>query len=233
MSKSFSAMILAAGFGKRMLPITKKIPKPLIEINNITLLENLINFLLNIGCKEIVINTHYKHKMIVNFIKQKYSLNKIKISYEKKILDTAGGVKNAIKLFSNKSILVVNSDIFLKKKNTFDIINLIENYSYKDECKLLLVEKKRSHGLKNSSGDFFIKDNYLKRWKKGNKIYYYAGIQMINLDILKNFASNKISFNEIWDFQIKKNNLTGCLMLSDWYHVGDENGLEEAVKSSP
>ena len=67
MSKSFSAMILAAGFGKRMLPITKKIPKPLIEINNITLLENLINFLLNIGCKEIVINTHYKHKMIVNF----------------------------------------------------------------------------------------------------------------------------------------------------------------------
>ena len=64
MTKSFSTMILAAGFGKRMGSLTDKIPKPLIKINNIPLLKNCIDFLLNIGCEKIVINTHYQHKLI-------------------------------------------------------------------------------------------------------------------------------------------------------------------------
>ena len=61
MLNSFSTMILAAGFGKRMLPLTSNLPKPLIKINGITLFDNTINFLQSLGCKQIVINTHYKH----------------------------------------------------------------------------------------------------------------------------------------------------------------------------
>ena len=64
MKKEFSAMILAAGFGKRMLSLTDQIPKPLIEINKVSLLKNCIDFLFLIGCKKIVINTHYKHNLI-------------------------------------------------------------------------------------------------------------------------------------------------------------------------
>ena len=80
-NKSFSAMILAAGFGKRMLPLTNKIPKPLIQINNTSLLKNCIDFLSNIGCKKIVINTHYKHNLITDFIVKNYT------ELENKVLD--------------------------------------------------------------------------------------------------------------------------------------------------
>ena len=74
MLKSFSAMILAAGFGKRMLSLTKEIPKPLVKVNNISLLKNSIDFLYKIGCKKIVINTHYKHNLISDFIQKNYTI---------------------------------------------------------------------------------------------------------------------------------------------------------------
>ena len=67
MFKSFSAMILAAGYGKRMLSLTKEIPKPLIKINSVSLLKNSIDFLFKIGCKKIIINTHYKSNLICEF----------------------------------------------------------------------------------------------------------------------------------------------------------------------
>ena len=63
MDLNFSGMILAAGFGKRLMPLTKNLPKSLIEINNTTLLANCINFLKKSGCKEIIINSHYQYKL--------------------------------------------------------------------------------------------------------------------------------------------------------------------------
>ena len=71
MNLNYSGMILAAGFGKRMLQLTKDKPKPLIDINGITLLDNSINFLKKLGCSEIIINTHYKHNLIKNLIKNR------------------------------------------------------------------------------------------------------------------------------------------------------------------
>ena len=117
LNKNISAMILAAGYGKRLLPITKKIPKPLVKINNKTLLQNTLDHLINLKCKEIIINTHYKHKKIENFIKNNYSNSSIKLSYEKKILDTGGAIKKALPLFNNNNVLILNSDIFWSSKN--------------------------------------------------------------------------------------------------------------------
>ena len=232
MFKSFSAMILAAGYGKRMLSLTNEIPKPLVEVNNISLLKNSIDFLYRIGCKKIVINTHYKHNLISNFIQENYTNHNIKISHEKNILDTAGGVKNAIKLFDDKNIVVTNSDIFWRKENKIDVINLINNFNSKEECRLLLVEKEKAHGLINKVGDFSLINDYVKRWNEGDKILFYSGLQMISLNILNNFFLSKFSFNDVWDFQIKKNTLYGNLMSSNLYHVGDKNGLKAAVNSN-
>ena len=232
MFKSFSAMILAAGYGKRMLSLTKKIPKPLVKVNGIPLLKNTIDFLYKIGCKKIVINTHYKHNLISEFI-QEISINyDIKISYEKNILDTAGGVKNAMRLFDDENIIVTNCDIFWKKENETDVANLINNFYSQEECRLLLVEKEKAHGLINKVGDFSLNNNLVKRWKTGDKVIYYSGLQMISLNILNNFVLRKFSFNDVWDFQIKKNALYGKLMLSSLYHIGDENGLKEAINSN-
>jgi len=232
MLKSFSAMILAAGFGERMLSLTNEIPKPLIKVNNISLLKNSIDFLYKIGCKKIVINTHYKHNLIFDYIQANYNNHNIKISHEKNILDTAGGVKNAIKLFEDENIVVTNSDIFWRKENKIDVANLINNFNSKEECRLLLVEKEKVHGLINKVGDFSLIKDEVKRWNEGDKILYYSGLQMISLNILNNFISTKFSFNDVWDIQIKKNSLYGNLMLSNLYHVGDKNGLKEAINSN-
>ena len=231
MFKSFSAMILAAGYGKRMLSLTKEIPKPLVKVNNISLLKNSIDFLYKIGCKKIVINTHYKHNLISDFIQEIYTNHNITISYEKNILDTAGGVKNAMKLFDDENIIVTNSDIFWKKENEIDVVNLVNNFNSKEECRLLLVERKKAHGLINKVGDFSLNNNYIKRWKSGDRILYYTGLQMLSLNILNHFTLSKFSFKDVWDFQIKKNALYGNLMFSNLYHVGDENGLKTAINS--
>ena len=231
MLKSFSAMILAAGFGKRMLHLTSKTPKPLIEINNVSLLKNSIDFLCKIGCKKIVINTHYKHKLISDFINNNYKSFNIITSYESVILDTAGGVKNAISLFDDNKILVTNCDIFWKTENENDVINIISNFQLKDECRLLLVEKENAYGMNNKKGDFFLKDGIVKRWQVNEKIFYYSGLQMISSNIFNDFISNKFSFNDVWDLQIKKNALYGNLMKSSWYHVGDLKGLKIAINS--
>ena len=82
--KPFSAMILAAGYGKRLNPLTLNIPKPLIKINKISLLQNTIDFLFRLNCNKIVINTHYKSEVINDFIKKNYNHKKIILLYEKK-----------------------------------------------------------------------------------------------------------------------------------------------------
>ena len=232
MNKNFSAMILAAGFGERMKPLTNFIPKPLIQVGNVTLLQNSIDFLFNIHCKKIVINTHYKHELISEFISKNYQSSKVQISYEKDILDTGGGVKNAISLFDDEDILVTNSDIFWNSENIADIKNLINDYQSDNECRILLVEKDKANGISNKSGDFSLNYEKVKRWTPQDKILYYSGLQILSLKTLNNINLTKFSFNNIWDFQIKKNSLYGNIMNSNWYHVGDIKGLNTAINSN-
>ena len=119
----------------------------------------------------------------------------------------------------------------MKEENKKDVIDLVSNYNSRDECRLLLVEKKRANGIINKVGDFSLNNNIVKRWKTNDKLVYYSGLQMITLDIFKDFNSTIFSFNEVWDFQIKKEKLYGNLMSSKCYHVGNIKGLNEVKYS--
>lgn len=228
MNSNYSGMILAAGFGKRMLQLTKDKPKPLIDINGITLLDNSINFLKKLGCSEIIINTHYKHNLIKNLIKNRIDNKYIKIIYEPEILNTGGGVKNASSLFSSENIIVTNSDIYWQSSNLKDAQSLIKLYSKNNNMHLLLSNKSKSFGIKKSSGDFILKFNKIYRFNKGDDVFFYSGFQVFNINVFKGFEEKKFSFNIIWDHLIKKNILYGLPMTSNWYHVGDIDGLKIA-----
>ena len=121
------ALILAGGRGKRLRPLTDKIPKSLIPINKKPLIQYSINYLKKFGINEIIICSGYKSKQIQNFLKKKKNFGcKIEYSVEKNPLGTAGAIRNAIKNLSDESFLVINGDIItnidlkkiLKKPNT-------------------------------------------------------------------------------------------------------------------
>ena len=127
--------------------------------------------------------------------------------------------------------IIVNSDVYWRKENTHDIKKLINNFNIKDECKLLLVPGKKSHGIYNKNGDFIISKGLIKRNSNNKRILFYSGVQMISLDVIKKYKKKKISFNIIWDNQINKKLLTGNIMNSHLYHVGDARCLKEIINS--
>ena len=130
-----TALILCAGFGKRLNPITLKIPKPLIEINEITLLENSINFLEKLEIKNIKINTFYLHNQIQNFILKYKSNSNIEIFNDgNEILDTGGGILNLINTSDVNDFIVLNPDT-LWGDNYLKITKNMMDYYFKKKIK--------------------------------------------------------------------------------------------------
>ena len=177
------AMILAAGFGKRLSPITDKIPKPLIIVNNITLLENTLRFLKTIGIEEIAINVHYLANQIINFIKKLENNYNVKIFKEDYILGTGGGIFNCLPFFKNENFLVVNCDTIwnLKYKIPFNELKL--KMTQENVHIGMLVLKKNYSFDTNLKGDFAkqsITSNFILKKDSKNNNLIYTGCQIIN-----------------------------------------------------
>jgi len=130
MEKINTALILCAGYGKRLNPLTLKTPKPLLKLNNISLLENTINLINDFGIKNILINTFYLGEKIKNFIENKnYPLNIEVLSDGEKILDTGGGIFNLIKNSEDEDFLILNPDT-LWNSNYVNTFNEMEKYYF-------------------------------------------------------------------------------------------------------
>ena len=140
------AMILAAGFGKRIHPLTLKHPKPLLKIGKETLLSSTLKFLKLFGIKQVVINVHYLGEQIVDYINRNQFNLSINVVKEKdKILDTGGGVLNAIQYFSNEPFLIINPDT-IWNSHYIKELKLMEKSFFdneKNKCSLLVVNKKK------------------------------------------------------------------------------------------
>ena len=215
------AMILAAGFGKRIYPLTLKNPKPLLKIGNETLLSNALKFLELFGVKQAVINVHYLREQIVEYIdKSQFNLT-IKIINEKdKILDTGGGVLNAIQHFSNEPFLIINPDT-IWNSHYLEELKLMEKAFFENEknkCSLLVVNKKKSFD-QSFKGDFSLENNLINRKDKNNLNYIYTGLQIIKPEVFFSLDTKIFSINKIWDKLIKSNELYGMESNIDFLHV--------------
>ena len=224
---NFNLMILAAGYGKRMKNLTDLKPKPLLKINNKELLRHNIDFFIDLGCKEIVINTHYLHDQIRHFIEEYYSNSNIQLTHEPTLLNTGGGIKNALGLLGDKNFLVTNADILWKKENKTDVLNFINKYQEIQTCKLLLAKDINFRGLKKSIGDFKLENGLVKRWEKNDPHLYYTGLQIINPRIFKLMEDKCFSLNVLWDLLIANRNLEANISNSTIIHIGDKNALNQ------
>ena len=214
------AIILCAGFGKRMHPITKKIPKPLIEINGVTLLENSIKFLSSLGIKHIIINVHHLHKEIINFLKKKNFSIKIKVVIEKrKILDTGGGILNASKKFKKQVFLVLNPDTLWRRGYRKEFRKLEKIYIKNKKPTMLLVSKNRSYD-RSFKGDFNLNSKNEILRQKNNKLIF-TGAQIINRSVFKKKKIKPFSMNKVWDDLIRSKDLLGVTSKQKFFHVNN------------
>ena len=135
-----TALILCAGFGRRLNPITLETPKPLLKIYNLTLLEHCINLIKLIGIKKILINSYYLKEQINEFIKKhKFEIEIEIVEDGKEILDTGGGILNLISKSDEEDFLIFNPDTIWNKNYVIEIDNMINFYSKSKFKNLLLV----------------------------------------------------------------------------------------------
>ena len=155
-----TGLILCAGFGKRVAPLTNTTPKPLLQIKNVTLLENSINFLKKCGIKKIKINTHYLSDEIENFIKKKNYKNEVELFFEKEILDTGGGIKNLVNNDSDENFLIINPDTIWKDNYLIEVEKMKKFYFDNNLSNILMLVNKSRSFDKRFKGDFTLKDTY-------------------------------------------------------------------------
>ena len=228
------AMVLAAGFGKRMHPLTLKHPKPLLKIGSETLLSNTLKFLETLKVTKVVINVHYLREQIIDYVnKSKFNFSIDIVTEQDKILNTGGGVFNAIHHFSNEPFLVINPDT-IWNLNYSKEIKLMEKYFYeniKNKCSLLVVDKKKSFD-KSFKGDFNLKDNLINREDKNNLRYIYTGFQFIRPEAFLDSNDSVFSINRIWDKLISKNELFGMESNIDFLHVSTLDVYNDLLKKN-
>ena len=214
------AIILAAGKGERFGSITKSLPKPLIQLGNITLIEHNILLLKKHGFLELIINVSYLSDMIIDFIGngEKYGVN-ITYSIESAgPLETGGGIHNALSFLGDNPFLVINSDIYTDCK--LSNIKIDQN-----DHGVLVMVKNPTHNL---NGDFSCSNG---RVITGDiKKLTYSGISVLNPIIFKNFKLEKYKLIDVLVKEVNNNKISAFMHDGIWCDVGDIKKLESAKK---
>tara|TARA_Y100000590_G_scaffold109989_1_gene125391 strand:+ start:1780 stop:2472 length:693 start_codon:yes stop_codon:yes gene_type:complete len=225
-----TALILCAGLGKRLNPVTLEKPKPLLELNNITLLENTINLIKQLGIKKILLNTFYLQDQISDYLKKK----KFDISIDivpdgNQILNTGGGIKNMINSSEEKNFLIFNPDTIWNTNYLSSIKQMNDFFEKNDVKNILLVVKKNLSFDKKLYGDFNLNKNILS--KNTTNDYIYTGCQIFSKELLNNYEKKIFSITEIWNDLISKNILFGFNSSSEFYHLTDLEIYNKLLKS--
>ena len=225
-----TALILCAGFGKRLQPLTKNIPKPLFKIKDITLLERTLKIISKLEIKKVKINTFYLEDQIIDFIKNYKSSLQIEIIKDgKEILDTGGGILNLINSSKDENFIVFNPDTMWDIKYIDELKAMIEYYDSNKLNNLLLVVNKKKSFDKRFIGDFELKNKSLFKYENNN--FIYIGCQIINKKILNNISDTSFSISKVWNTELSKNNLNGFESTNEFFHVTDLEIFNEIIKS--
>ena len=230
------AIILAAGFGKRMQPLTLDIPKPLVRIMDKPIIYYILEELRNHNIKKCFINVHYLPDKIIEYIevyKKLYNCMEIIVVKENIILDTGGAIKNINNKNNEKPIIVINGDsLIVSKKSTSPLSLLLNNFNFtKMDFLLLLDNFKNSIGY-YGKGDFSFsnKNNPSKITRNTDTGLAYTGWQILNPQVINHVKLQKFSLNYCYDESINNSSFWGIMNTEKWLHIGTMNALNEANK---
>lgn len=223
-----TGIVLAAGFGSRLRPLTENTPKPLLPVKGKLMLDHAIDKLLEVGIRKIIVNTHY-HAPLIHAHLQKYKNSDVEIciSHESDLLDVGGGIMNAMQKFALEPLLIINSDVLLEGS----LQHLLDAWqAEKMEAILLLQEAQDA-----SKGDFDLADDgkIIRRANGGR--YIWTGVSIMVPEIFAGYYLHKFHITKIL-FNANGENFAnykyyGCVNHTKWLDIGSISNYEYANNS--
>ena len=220
-----SAMILAAGFGTRMKPITDHTPKPLVPLGGRPLIDHALDRLVAAGVKRVVVNTHYKADMIAAHLQERHDIA-IELSYETALLDTGGGVKKALPLLG-EAFYVVNADVFWLNAKVPALARLRRAWDDTRLDALLLVQRTVAAIGYDGLGDFTVDPigRLRRRGEREVAPHLFAGVEILSRRIFDGSPDGAFSLNLLWNRAIEAGRIEALIHDGEWFHVGTPQGL--------
>ena len=220
-----SAMVLAAGLGRRLRPLTETTPKPLVELSGRTLLDRTIDRLALVGVERVVVNVHYMADLVTAQLARR-SRPHIRISPEAELLDTGGGVAQALPLLDD-AFFVVNSDIFWLDGSGNTLLRLAGVFDPERMDAVLLLQRTDTAIGYDGNGDYFLDASGRPRRRGENEIapYLFAGIQLLHKHLFNGIRDRIFSLVRLFDRAERAGRLHAIVHDGDWYHIGTLDGL--------
>lgn len=233
-SKIETAMVLAAGLGKRMRPLTDKIPKPMVPLAGRPLVDHALDRLCEAGIGQAVVNVHYRAEVLEAHIAARNASGRgpqVSLSDERGLLlETGGGVLKALPLLGDGPFLICNSDTTWLECGTRNIDRLIEGWEdERMDSLLLLAAKDKSLGYEGA-GDFHLGTDGRLRRRTGSETaaHVFSGVSIAHARMFADAPQGAFSLNVLWDRAIAKGRLYGLVLDGWWLHVGTPAALAEA-----
>jgi MurNAc alpha-1-phosphate uridylyltransferase len=220
-------MVLAAGRGERLRPITDTLPKPLVEIDGRPLLDHAIDRLEAAGVSKVVVNTHHLGDLIIEHLAAR-QVPEIVISEEEEALETGGAIKRALPLLGPDPFFVVNGDSLWLDGRLSPLTRLAQRFDGETMDAILLLQRTATAvGYDEGLGDFFLDQLGLPRRRREGEVspYLYAGVQLISPRVFADAPDGPFSVNRIWDAAIAAGRLRAIVHDGTWYHVSTPTGL--------
>jgi N-acetyl-alpha-D-muramate 1-phosphate uridylyltransferase len=221
-----TAMVLAAGLGTRLRPVTDHLPKPLVEIDSRSLLDHTLDRLTAAGVERVVVNLHYKGEMIAAHLAGCAS-PRIEFSREDKLLETGGGVKNALPLLGD-AFFVVNGDILWLDGLIPTLHRLASAFDAKKQDAVLLLQRTITAIGYDGIGDYFLDPLGTPRRRAEREVapYIFAGIQILHRRLFAGIDDTVFSLKRLYDRAEDGGRLAAIVHDGEWFHVGTPDGLE-------
>jgi MurNAc alpha-1-phosphate uridylyltransferase len=220
------AMVLAAGLGLRMRPITEHTPKPLVSVAGRTMLDRALDHLAEVGVEHLVVNTHWLAPRIKEHLAGRANLT---LSHEDVLLETGGGVTKALPHLGHAPFYVVNSDIIWTDGGTPALKRLAEFWDESRMDALLLMQPTATAMGYEGAGDFFLDPQGVPRRRKDREVapLLFSGVQILSPRLFRDAPSGKFSLNVLYDRALDQGRLFGIVHDGRWYHVGTPQALPE------
>jgi MurNAc alpha-1-phosphate uridylyltransferase len=230
MTRITTAMLLAAGLGTRMKPLTDTRPKPLIEVGGRTLVDRVLDKLVAQGVTRAIVNVHYFPDMMAAHVLKRSDIEVIISDERDEVLETGGGVIKALPLLGDDPFFVINTDVTWATAGDSTFSDMAAAYDpARMDALLLLARMEDTLGFRGP-GDFYLAEDGQaeRRGDRAIAPYVFAGTHITRADLLRGYEAKPFSANVYWNAFASAGRLFGTVMTPFWMHVGDPAGRDEA-----